>query len=142
MADYREISQEYARGGIGAAFLVNSGAAVALLSQAADLISAGLASDLATAVYWWAFGTISASVTWIVAFLSTRYVDKSDREASLQGEHLRTSDRYMIVGILLTALSLCCFAAGCVSMAIALKLPIAAAASPAMVRLNDANVLS
>lgn len=37
MADYREISQEYARGGIKAALFVNGGAAVALLSQVAEL---------------------------------------------------------------------------------------------------------
>lgn len=123
MADYREISQEYARGGIGAAFFVNSGAAVALLSQAAELISAGLADDLSTAVYWWASGTILAAATWIVAFFSTRYVDKSEREAVDEVRHLQTSDRLMVAGVVLVVSSLISFAAGCICMAMALRLP-------------------
>lgn len=125
MADYREISQEYARGGIGAAFFVNSGAAVALLSQASELISAGLADDLSTAVLYWATGTLLASATWIVAFVSTRYVDKSEREVTLQSKHLRAADRYMCAGLILLVLSLFSFAAGCFSMAMALKILVA-----------------
>ncbi|RWQ42864.1 MAG: hypothetical protein EOS21_07110 [Mesorhizobium sp.] len=37
MADYWEISQEYAKSAIGAAMLINAGASVAVLSQVAEL---------------------------------------------------------------------------------------------------------
>lgn len=38
MADYREISQEYAQGAIKACILINAGAAAALLTQSAKFI--------------------------------------------------------------------------------------------------------
>jgi hypothetical protein len=48
VADYREISQEYAKQGINAAFLLNGGAAVALLSQTAALREQGLSGAISS----------------------------------------------------------------------------------------------
>jgi hypothetical protein len=118
MADYREISQEYAQQGIRAAILINAGAAVALLSQAAELIKADMARQVATAMLCWAIGTLLAAVTWLLAFLSTRYVDKSEREPDCHRRHLRTSDRLMFAGLCAICLALIAFVGGCVSLAI------------------------
>lgn len=115
MADYREISQEYARQGINAAFLLNGGAAVALLSQTAELIKLNLTAIVSQAMLIWAAGTILAALTWVVAFASTRYVDKSEREHS--PAHLGTSDVLMVVGLILVISSLGMFAWGCVALA-------------------------
>jgi len=113
MADYREISQEYAKQGINAAFLLNGGAAVAILTQASDLAEKGYASALVAGLLTWAIGTGIAAVTWILAFASTRYVDKSEREVGLEEAHLKTSDRYMLAGIVALLISIVLFGVGC-----------------------------
>lgn len=113
MADYREISQEYAKQGINAAFLLNGGAAVAILTQAGDLAEKGYAPALTTGLLLWAAGTSIAAVTWILAFLSTRYVDKSEREKADEEKHLKISDRYMLAGIVTLLISICLFGLGC-----------------------------
>lgn len=79
MADYREISQQYAQGAIQAGIILNGGAAIAVLSQATRLISVGLAGPLRFAMLCWILGTFFAAVTWVLAFSSTRLVDKSER---------------------------------------------------------------
>jgi Kef-type K+ transport system membrane component KefB len=117
MADYRTISQEYARGGINAALLVNGGAAVALLSQAADLQKAGLSAGVEVALIWWAFGVAMAALVWLLGFVSTRYVDKHKREND--AAHLIRSDRFMWAGAAAFLLSLGCFCVGSYFLAIA-----------------------
>jgi hypothetical protein len=116
-ADYREISQEYAQGGIKAALLINGGAAVALLSQAAELAHAGIADSATSAMIVWAFGVFAAAGAWLVAFMSTRYVDKSEREENKTEAHLKTADIFMNVGLGLIAASLICFLVGSISIA-------------------------
>ncbi len=120
MADYREISQEYAKQGINAAFLLNGGAAVALLSQTAALREQGLAGAIGAGMKWWAVGTALAALTWVIAFLSTRYVDKSEQESASKNQYLRISDRYMIAGILAVLGSIGVFGIGCWHLAGAL----------------------
>lgn len=119
MADYREISQQYAQQGINAAILVNGGAAVALLSQATGLRGAGLADDVAYAMIAWAAGVVTAVATWMLAFLSTRYVDKSERETGLEAAHLKLSDTLMKWGLALVLLSVLLFGVGCSLLACA-----------------------
>jgi hypothetical protein len=119
MADYREISQEYARGAINATILVNGGAAVALLSQAAELVKQGLAGNIKCAMVSWALGVFVGAATWIPAFLSTRFVDRSERAASEKARRneLNTSDRWLYVGTATVAGSLILFMIGCISLA-------------------------
>ena len=116
-ADYREISQEYAQGGIKAALLINGGAAVALLSQVAELAKAGIADSATSAIIVWAFGVFAAAGAWLVSFMSTRYVDKSEREENKTEAHLKTADIFMNVGLGLIAASLICFLVGSISIA-------------------------
>ncbi|WP_275787723.1 hypothetical protein [Pararhizobium gei] len=116
MADYREISQGYAHQGINAAFLINGGAAIALLSQASDLREGGLGTVVATAMLIWAAGTLLASATWLLAFVSTRYVDKSEREEHLEEAHLARSNAYMMASVITVMVSLGLFAAGCAAL--------------------------
>ena len=118
MADYREISQQYAQGGIKAVILLNGGAAIALLSQAAGLLSIGLIDEVILPMVLWATGTTLGGATWVLAFLSTRYVDKSEQERPAVRAHLQTSDRYMASALILIALSLASFAAGCFALAL------------------------
>lgn len=118
MADYREISQTYAREGIRTVIVLNAGAAAALLSQATQLIEKGLAAGARAAMIIWASGATLGVLAWLFAFTSTRYVDKSEREAGAEARHLRTSDRHMSVGAILFLLSLICFGAGAARLAL------------------------
>ncbi|MCA6109616.1 hypothetical protein [Bradyrhizobium cenepequi] len=124
MADYREISQEYAQGAIKACILINAGAAAALLTQAAKFIeikNAALTSAITCSMLLWAFGTVAAISTWVLAFLSTRYVDKSEKEVARQSRHLRTSDIFMLAGVIAVVGSLALFVAGCITLAVSLR---------------------
>ncbi len=117
MADYREISQEYAKEGIKAALLVNAGAAVALLTQIAPLLEMQVASQAAISMLMWCVGVFLAVLCWIFAFISTRYVDKSEVEGNT--DHLETSDRFMIFGMVAFLGSLTFFFFGCTIIACA-----------------------
>ncbi|MBP1859788.1 hypothetical protein [Rhizobium herbae] len=117
MADYREISQEYAKQAINAAFILNGGAAVAVLSQASGLLEKGLSTGVRQALMIWALGTILAALTWVFGFLSTRYVDKSERESALESKHLRTADLWMLAGLIAVLLAIVAFATGCYVLA-------------------------
>lgn len=115
MADYREISQVYAQEGIKAALLINSGAAVALLTQATTLIE----KDLVNAVFWpmiaWVIGTSISTLLWILAFTSARLVDKSTVEQRPDLEE--RSNRWMNRGVLGFFLAIACFCFGALTLA-------------------------
>lgn len=117
MADYREISQEYAKGAINAAILINAGAAVALLTQLSALQGTPLFGIVFYSVIWWTFGVALASFSWLAAFTSTRYVDKSARETGSRARHLRTSNIAMQIGLALIFGSIVCFCCGAAIMA-------------------------
>ena len=97
MADYREISQTYARGGINAMFTLNGGAAIALLTQVGELMKQGLADEVGDAMFYWACGAAIAAFTWMLAFISTRYVDKDLEEPGK--DHIFWSNLLMYLGI-------------------------------------------
>ncbi|WP_323008561.1 hypothetical protein [Paracoccus sp. (in: a-proteobacteria)] len=106
MADYREISQQYAQEGIKAAAVLNGGAAIALLTQTADLLEKGYGQQVADSLELWAAGLTASAVTWIIAFLSTRHVDRSEEPGRNREKELLTSDRYMLIGLLLFCVSI------------------------------------
>ena len=115
MADYREISPQYAQGGIKACILLNAGAAIAILNQAVDLTQRGLAAEVRWAMILWVVGIVSAALVWVAGFLSARFVDKSVDEK--RPDHLRFSNAFMSIGLGLILLSLLLFALGCWSLA-------------------------
>jgi hypothetical protein len=115
VADYREISQSYAQGAIKAAILLNSGAAVAVLSQASELKGQGLISAVQSPMVFWMCGTAAAALAWVIAFYSTRYVDKWLEEA--RDGHRRTSNILMNVGAIFVVISIGLFLWGGVKMA-------------------------
>lgn len=117
MADSREISQVYAHGAIKGCILLNGGAAVALLSQAAEIIDLNRAGAVTAPLVIWAIGTLLGAATWLLAFLSTRYLDKSESEAPMRSEHLKTSNNFMYAGIGTVILSLTLFLMGSPSLA-------------------------
>ena len=113
MADYREISQTYAKGAINTAMIVNAGAAVALLSQLGELMDNGLIGVVRPAMEVWTFGIAAAAFAWVAGFTSTRYVDRSEREPKKLTDHLRMANALMFAGMLLVAMSIGCFLYGC-----------------------------
>lgn len=121
MADYREISQQYAQGGIKACIVLNSGAAIVTIGQASDLIQISSIIYLRNSILLWVIGTGLAAISWVFAFAATRYVDKSERETQLTTKHLQSSDRYMALGLITVLLSIALFLAGCSVLAFGLR---------------------
>lgn len=117
MAGAREMAQEYAKSGFGSIFIMNGGAAVALLSQAADLVKNGLNDEVGTALLFWGFGVAADPLSWLCGFLSLRFVDRSEQLGRDAARELRTSDRWMFVGIAFYLFSVTGFVMGCISLA-------------------------
>jgi hypothetical protein len=113
VADYREISQQYAQGGFKAVALLNGGASVAILTQLPEL--GDLAQPVLVASSFWAAGITLSALAWLAAFLSTRYVDKHEREGI--SAHLDASNTWMYAAILAVLVSLALFVAGVVCLA-------------------------
>lgn len=114
MADYREISQVYAQGGIKAIVLLNGGASVAVLSQISKLPA--MAASIAWAMAFWDLGLVAGALTWIFGFMSARYVDKHEREDVDQ--HLDISNKLMTAGLLAIIISLLLFVVGSIVLGI------------------------
>ena len=102
MADYREISQEYAQGAIKAVILVNGGTAVAILSQIGALSALANPKSIASAALVACVGVFFGLCAWILGFASTRHVDRVERG---QDEDYTLTDNCMIVGVICVALS-------------------------------------
>lgn len=116
MADYREISQEYAQGGIKAVALLNGGAAVAILTQLKDL--SALAQPVLVSSIFWAIGLTACSLAWMAAFISARHVDNSERSSGGTSDaHITTSNNWMYAGLFLVIFSLAMFLAGALYLA-------------------------
>ena len=113
MADYREMSQAYAQGAIKAVVLINGAAAVAILSQVSNLAS--IRFEVTWALLSWAAGVFFGALTWLLGFVSTRFVDKAEQENN-DGQ-LRTSNRFMYAGLITVGLSLLMFLKGCILVA-------------------------
>ncbi|WP_338550838.1 hypothetical protein [Roseovarius phycicola] len=111
MANYREISQGYAKGAITAALAINGGAAIAVLSQFKDLATLINTKTIACVLLIYSFGVVFAAVTWLLGFLSARHADRTQRG---QDETYEISDKYMTLGFVAVALSLMCFIAGAI----------------------------
>jgi hypothetical protein len=115
MADYRQISQDYARAAVNTSVLLNGGAAVAFISQIGSLVSSGFGPLIIWPLALWATGAFLAGITYPLAFLSARHVDRSERaEAKSKKEkEIKVSDRYMYSGIVTTIGSFLLFGFGC-----------------------------
>ncbi|MFD2676965.1 hypothetical protein [Camelimonas lactis] len=117
MADYREISQEYAKEGIKAAVILNSGAMIAVLTQLTKVPDMSR-TVVGVAMALWSLGIVAGAFTWVLAFASTRYVDKSEREPVFAQKHIQTSDNHMKAGYCSVIASLVFFLGGCLAVAI------------------------
>ena len=109
MADYREISQDYAQGAIRAALLINGGAAVAVLSQLNSLTGLMNTKSVASALLVFCFGILFAAATWIFAFLSTRHVDIAELG---HDKDYSKANNFMSAGVVSIVLSLLAFIIG------------------------------
>ena len=68
-------------------------------------------------MFCWTTGVFVGAFTWLVAFASTRYVDKYEDEKN--AHHLLVSNRYMTAAMLLFVLSVTPFLVGCILIAMA-----------------------
>lgn len=114
LADYREISQEYAQGAIKAVILINGGAAVAVLSQFGHLAEILPGRSPAVAVLVFALGVALGVSVWLLAFLSTRHVDRAERGQDLD---YSIADKFQAAGVIVLFLSLVAFLIGCAVLA-------------------------
>ena len=119
MADYREISQQYAQGGLRALAVANGGAAIAVLSQLGQLQQLDLAASTGNALIAWVVGISLALTCWLISFLSTRHVDRSEEPSRDNEKERKISNYFMYFGMILFLGSLACFAYGCISLSIA-----------------------
>ncbi len=71
MADYREITQEYAKGAIKTVILINAGSIVAILNQLPEISKLTSLWSLKLAMSAWIFGILFGVLSWILAFKST-----------------------------------------------------------------------
>ena len=114
MVDYRQEAIENARGAIKAGFLLNGGAAVAMLTQLSSIPQV-IAGAVLTSMLWWCVGLASATLAWVAAFLSTRYVDKWQDEND--DRHRITSNNAQYAGVILILGSVVAFLIGSVWLA-------------------------
>ena len=124
MADYREISQQYAQGAIKAVILVNGGAAVAVLSQVSTLLRLLDHQLVACALFVFLIGVSFGLATWLFGFLSTRYVDIAERS---EIPNYWVADCFQALGSLFLILGIFCFLGGgsvlAISFAYSVPLP-------------------
>lgn len=118
MADFREISQEYALGAIKAAILVNGGAAVAVLSQLSALSSLASLKATTMSMLVFVFGVLFATSTWGFGFLSTRHVDRAQRG---EDRDYSVANIYMTIGLLMFFASLLCFLIGALILVVSVQ---------------------
>ncbi len=123
MADYRQISQDYARAAVNTSVLLNGGAAVAFISQIGSLVSTGFGPLIFWPLTLWATGAFFAGITYPLAFFSTRHVDRSERSttSSKRDKELMVADRFMYVGIATSVSSFMLFGFGCACLAYEFK---------------------
>lgn len=114
LVDYRQEAIENARGAIKAAFLLNGGAAVALLTQISNIPHV-IAGAVLSSMLWWSVGLSCAALAWVAAFLSTRYVDKWLDEN--EDKHRVTSNNAQYAGVLLILGSMLAFLIGSIWLA-------------------------
>ena len=93
--DYRVILQEYAKGGIKAAILINGIAAIKVFSQVKELQGIGLSHSTVISLTLWAIGVTLADFAWLAGFISAMYVDKFQREENFKKKNIRLSNCFM-----------------------------------------------
>ncbi|WP_139792554.1 hypothetical protein [Pseudophaeobacter leonis] len=114
MADYREISQGYAQGAIRAVVLINSGAAIALLSQISSLLPEVGARVIGIAFICFVVGVACGVTSWVCGFDNARSVDLTERG---QLSNYSIADRWQCIGVCVLAFGLILFLVGCLSLA-------------------------
>jgi len=97
--------------------LLNSGATLALITQAQQLLSLFSRTTIGVSILLWIAGIICGSAAWIAGFSSTRHVDRTERG---KPEDMKSADSLMHVGVCLVVLSLSLFSVGSALLAISL----------------------
>ena len=116
MADYREISQHYAQGAIKAIILVNGGSAIAVISQLKELSNLLSRCAIGLSLILFVAGVAVGVVCWIVAFISTRYVDRAVRG---EDPDYSIANQWMFCGQVLAVLGVVFFLSGTLLLAFA-----------------------
>ena len=99
--------RQFARAGITATITINSGAAIALLTQTEVMLRVGAGDALGFALSTWAFGVSFGVVAWLNAFLSASAFANNKKRLELF---------YNVTGISLFLASIGCFWLGASSI--------------------------
>lgn len=104
--------RQFAKAGITATITINSGASIALLTQAETLLDIGAGDALGFAISTWAWGVSTGTVAWIFAFLAASAFANEQKGLEL---HLS------LMGIFAFLWSIGCFLTGALSVGRALQ---------------------
>ena len=99
--------RQFARAGITATISINSGAAIALLTQSETMLRVGAGDALGFALSTWAFGVSFGVVAWLSAFLSA---------SAFANDRKRLELFFNFTGISLFLASIVCFWLGASSV--------------------------
>lgn len=119
MADYREITQDYAKGAIKTVILVNAGGIIATLNQLEEITKFASTNSLKWAMAIWVFGIVFGVAAWACGYVSTvnygnfdEFKNSSENVNEANGYHNSGGSfaRYTAITIFLSLLS---FVLGC-----------------------------
>lgn len=121
MADYREITQEYAKGAIKTVILVNAGGIIATLNQLSEVLKFASPYSLKWAMVIWVIGIVFGVASWALGYMSTTQFGNSD-EIKMSANITRSSqsekyndraNKYANRTAIAILMSLVCFVTGC-----------------------------
>ena len=129
MADYRDITQEYAKGAIKTVILISAGSIIAILNQLPEISKLASLWSLKLAMTAWVFGIVFGVLSWILAFKSTIELGNHDewKQSPANNEKSEafrnTGNQFSNYAAFSTSLSLIFFFTGCLVIIFALKAP-------------------
>lgn len=126
MADYREITQEYAKGAIKAVMLLNAGAALAILSQFSSIVTVSNSDAVKCAMIAWIVGILFGFFTWVGGYVATiefgNYYQSREGEGPTNETAFKKGNFYTRTTTVLLFISLLLFVAGCLEILINLNI--------------------
>ncbi len=111
MADYREITQEYAKGAMKTVVLINAGGIIATLNQFAEITKFASTGSLKCAMTMWVFGIVFGVFSWVAGYAST--VGFGNYQETNQNSYHDHGNLYAKIAAIMIGLSLSAFIAGC-----------------------------
>ncbi len=111
MADYRDITQEYAKGAMKTVVLINAGGVIATLNQFAEITKFASTGSLKCAMTMWIFGIAFGVFSWVAGYAST--VGFGNYQETNKDSFHKDGNFYAKIAAITIGLSLFAFIAGC-----------------------------